>query len=328
MSTAIDGDPMTWPRISVVMPTFQRRVVVCDALCALDEVDYPGWHEVIVVIDGSDDGTREAIEALPLKRRPRVIFHQNQGPARSRNRGASEAVGEIVLFLDDDMMSRSDILVAHALAHQAGADVVLGDIPLDARSPQGFLSAGVGAWAEERRVRLEESGIIETGDLLGGHISVRKTLFDDVGGFDVRFTQGGAYGNEDIDFGVRLLEKGKVRFCANAVAYQRYVVKAAHNLRQFYEAGEADVLFAIKHPALASEVFRPHQPTRLRVRALIRPLAAVPGLHRGLGVVAVFAAEKLWGFVPAVDRFVERLFSQVREIAYWAGVRRAQKNLE
>ncbi|MCW1383272.1 glycosyltransferase family 2 protein [Novosphingobium sp. KCTC 2891] len=322
-----DDDAGIWPSFSVIVPTYQRRDLVCDALRALAAIEYPGWHETIVVIDGSTDGTQEAIAALSLPVAPRVLRHDNIGLARTRNRGAQEARGDVLLFLDDDMIVQPDILVAHARALAAGADAVMGDIPLDPQSPPGFLSAGVGVWAAERRDRLALGGPIDTGDLLGGHLSIRRAVFEAVGGFDARFTQDGSYGNEDLDMGVRLLARHVVRFCADAVAFQRYVVTPQLNLRQYFQAGEADVLFAAKHPDRADDVFGAHQPGRARARLVLRPLARVPGLHRLLGAAACACADRLWGFSPVIDRFIERFFVQVREVVYWAGVTQAQRML-
>lgn len=314
------------PFFSIVIPTHQRCDVVCDALRAIDSIAYEGRFETIVVIDGSTDGTEAAIAALALRRRPRVLVHANKGPAYTRNRGAQAAQGDILLFLDDDMMARADILDAHVAAHRAGADAVMGDIPLDPASPRGFLSAGVGAWAEGRRQRLAAGAALDTADLLGGHISVRSEVFGAIGGFDGRFTRDGTYGNEDLDFGVRLLERHKVVFWPDAVAFQRYVVTPQQNLRQYFEAGEADVVFARKHPALAMDVFAPHQPHRLRVRWLIRPLARMPGVSGLLTRLACLAAARSPAN-PRVERFVERFFSQTREVVYWSGVDRACKML-
>lgn len=320
------GGVSALPFISIIMPTYQRRDVVCDALRAIDGIAYRGQFETIVVVDGSTDGTAAAIAALALRHAPRVLVHDNKGPAYTRNRGAQAAQGEILLFLDDDMMCRADILDAHVAAHHAGADAVMGDIPLDPDSPRGFLSAGVGAWAEQRRQRLAAGGALDTADLLGGHISVRREVFTAIGGFDGRFTRDGTYGNEDLDFGVRLLERHKVVFCPQAVAFQRYVVTPEQNLRQYFEAGEADVLFARKHPALAADVFAPHRPDRLRVRWLIRPLARIPGAPLFLARLACHAASRQQTS-PRMNRFIERVFSQTREVVYWAGVNRARKML-
>ena len=54
------------PSFSIVIPTFQRRTVVCDAVRALARLKYAGPFEVIVVIDGSTDGTAAALAQLDV----------------------------------------------------------------------------------------------------------------------------------------------------------------------------------------------------------------------------------------------------------------------
>jgi glycosyltransferase involved in cell wall biosynthesis len=88
--------PMTF---SVVIPTFKRRELVLQALASVARQTFPAY-EVIVVVDGSDDGTADAVRAAyPATM---VIEQQNGGLAVARNTGLSRATGEWVCFLDDD----------------------------------------------------------------------------------------------------------------------------------------------------------------------------------------------------------------------------------
>jgi glycosyltransferase involved in cell wall biosynthesis len=89
------------PEVSIVIPTHNRwpllRRTLAGAL-AQEGVD----HEVIVVDDGSSDGTYERVQAL-RERRLRAFRHERgRGVAHARNRGLEEARGEWVAFLDDD----------------------------------------------------------------------------------------------------------------------------------------------------------------------------------------------------------------------------------
>jgi glycosyltransferase involved in cell wall biosynthesis/peptidoglycan/xylan/chitin deacetylase (PgdA/CDA1 family) len=303
------------PSFSIVMPTFQRREVVADAVRALCRLRYEGPVEAIVVVDGSTDGTAQALAAIACPFPLRIIEQANAGAAAARNRGAAEATGDILLFLDDDMICDPDILRHHARSHGEGADAVIGHIPLDPASPGGFLSRSVADWADRRGRVLREGAAIGLFDLLTGQLSIRRRLFAALGGFDQRFTRGGSFGDEDLDLGVRLLERHAVRFNPEAVSHQRYVVTPAQHIRQWHEAGRADVTFARKHPRWAAELFAAHHAGRPLVRFVVRPLAAIPGLHRVAGKLAVRLAER----APR-RRWAARLFFLGRAIAYWAGV--------
>ena len=88
------------PRVSVVIPTYNRADVIGEAVASVLAQDLPEL-EVLVVDDGSADGTRAAVEAV---RDPRVryLHQENGGPAAARNHGIREAQSQLVAFLDDD----------------------------------------------------------------------------------------------------------------------------------------------------------------------------------------------------------------------------------
>ncbi len=89
------------PYFSIVMPVFNRRVTVCRAIESCLAQDFPSF-EVLVVDDGSDDGTGEAVASYS-GRRVRLIRHQtNRGVCPSRNSAVRASRGEWLIFLDSD----------------------------------------------------------------------------------------------------------------------------------------------------------------------------------------------------------------------------------
>lgn len=314
--------PGQWPWFTIIVPTFNRRDTVLAAVEAMSKIDYSGAIDVIVVVDGSTDGTIEALGALECPHPLRVIEQANAGAAAARNHGAAHATGEILLFLDDDMIAQPEILTQHALSHADGADAVLGDIPLDPRSPLGPLSRAVGSWATARSAALAGGKPIELHDLLTGNLSVSRAVFETLGGFDPRFTAGGSFGNEDLDFGLRLLERHVVRFNPQAVSRQLYVVTPAQHLRQWHDAGRADLALARKYPMWAREIFAQHGRTARWTRWVTRPLAALPGAGTAIGSIASWFATIAPGRDP-MGQLAARLLFFAREIAYWRGIRKA-----
>ena len=87
------------PFFSVIIPAFNRRELLCRALESVWAQSFTDY-EVIVVDDGSTDGTREFLEALkcPIV----VLFQPNRGPGAARNLGIKHATGERIAFLDSD----------------------------------------------------------------------------------------------------------------------------------------------------------------------------------------------------------------------------------
>lgn len=94
------------PLISVVIPTFNRKRQVQAALRSVLMQTHPKF-EVIVIDDGSTDGTRQALQALISQegcdgKQVRYFFQPNQGQSTARNLGIEKARGELVAFLDSD----------------------------------------------------------------------------------------------------------------------------------------------------------------------------------------------------------------------------------
>lgn len=85
--------------VSVIIPTYNRARTIARALNSVFTQTY-GPLEVIVVDDGSTDGTTEAL--APYGDRIQLVRQKNQGPAAARNTGIKAATGEIITFLDDD----------------------------------------------------------------------------------------------------------------------------------------------------------------------------------------------------------------------------------
>ncbi len=315
---------MTSPRFTVVIPTYQRRDVVVANVTALAGQEYIGHFEVVVVVDGSTDGTAEALRALPVPFPLTVIEQPNQGASKARNRGTQAAKGEVLLFLDDDMESDPHLLVEHERSHRAGADVVFGHMPLHPQSPTSVLTQGIHDWAERRARRLSAPGASLTlHDFLTGQMSLRKEVFERCGGFDTDFTCGGTFGNEDVDFGYRLQQSGyRLVFNPAAISWQKYVVQPRQYLKQYRQGGRADVIFARKHPEQAKAIFTLSKLDRPSNRLLWGPLVALSPISApALGFVRWFALRRAER--NALDGNASKWFRRAKRIEYLKGVREA-----
>ena len=123
---------MTTPLASVVIPTHQRKDSLLRALASLATQTTPReQYEVVVVVDGSDDGSREAVESLEAGYSLRVLWQPNRGRAAARNAGVAAARGDVVVMLDDDMTATPEFLAAHLGAHaRDGRLAVVGAVPV------------------------------------------------------------------------------------------------------------------------------------------------------------------------------------------------------
>ena len=91
----------TMKNVSVIIPTYNRSHLVCDAIKSVMHQDVKDCViEIIVVDDGSTDDTRQQVSSFGGN--IKYIFQENQGPGVARNRGIEESTGEWIAFLDSD----------------------------------------------------------------------------------------------------------------------------------------------------------------------------------------------------------------------------------
>jgi GT2 family glycosyltransferase len=234
--------------ISVVVPTFNRLSTVSRSLELLFAQEAPrGSFEIIVVVDGSTDGTAEALRRLKPDCSFRVIEQENRGLAGARNTGYRAAEGKLVLFLDDDMMCDSRLIEVHLAAHKGeNRTVVFGALFL---SPDSLQNLAAECFKREiGRIHLESASGCgakwQETDCVFSNTSVPKKLLEEFGGFDEGFRM-----REDLELGYRLFKAGvKPKYITNAIAYQFYDKSSADLIRDAERFAKADLLFAQKHP--------------------------------------------------------------------------------
>jgi len=110
------------PEFSLVVPTHDRLDVLPEVLSAAEDQPDAPPYELLVVDDGSTDGTAEFLAGRPWKVPARVLRQPNRGPAAARNLGLRAAAGRWVAFLGDDTVPASDWLARHREAHRRRGD--------------------------------------------------------------------------------------------------------------------------------------------------------------------------------------------------------------
>jgi GT2 family glycosyltransferase len=226
------------PKISVVICTYNGSRTIRHTLESVRKLDYPDY-EVIVVDDGSSDGTAQIVADYDVRQ---IRLGRNRGLAAARNVGADAAEGEIVAYLDDDAYPDTHWLsfLAEGFAaapHAAvgGPNVPPGDAGLVARC----VASAPGGPAH---VLLSD----DTAEHLPGcNLAIRRDALQAIGRFDPRFRAAG----DDVDVCWRLQEAGwTLGFSAAAMVWHHRRDTVAGYWKQQCGYGEAEALLERKWP--------------------------------------------------------------------------------
>lgn len=240
-------------RASVVIPTYNRRAFLLQTLESLERQTASGdAFEVVVGVDGSTDGTVQALERLDPPYLLRWVDQRNGGPAAATNAAARIARHEVLIFLDDDQLAAPGLVEAHLRAQQRLGDVLV----------QGFYPLAPGYDRRGASLLYQRSFISTfapvdhahptTAHVWSANMSLRRATWAAVGGLDETFRE---YGGEDTDFGVRLArDRGvPVLFEPAALSYHLHSVSYRATRRQAFSAGRSLVRLARKHGVAMDE---------------------------------------------------------------------------
>jgi GT2 family glycosyltransferase len=251
--------------LTVGVCSYQRRdsiVRLVDGLNALARCQPTAWEgvDVVVVLDGSTDGSREALDALDSALPLQVHWQANAGLASARNACLARATGQIVWFLDDDLVPAAGAIDLHRRIHEEQDRVVVVGpclIPEDMEVP-----AGVRQWWRDRYDELAAiEGRPRFDQFFVANSTIPRELLHAVGGFDERFS---GYGWEDFELGVRVLA-ADVRFTYEPRAISWHYTETDDHLafdRQRVIGRTTAEMFRI-HPELAEEYFPKEYPRKL-----------------------------------------------------------------
>ena len=239
---------------SVVVPTFNRLADLREVVAALERMTVPdGWLlELIVVDDGSRDGTWEWLQGRRQLIEVKTVRQKNSGPARARNRGVDLSAGEVVLFLGDDTVPQSGWLVHHLEQHRLSFPpvAVLGytSFPHSWRSP--FLSWINEYGAQFGYLLIDDPSCVPYNFFYTSNISIRRELFQDLGGFREDFP---AAAWEDIELAYRGHQVGlRVVYQPRARTVHRHRIRPRTFRHRQRTAGRSGAVFAQLHPELAN----------------------------------------------------------------------------
>jgi glycosyltransferase involved in cell wall biosynthesis len=235
--------------VSVIIPSRNRCELLRRSVQALGgQIWPPNRFEVIVCLDGSTDSSESMLQSLETPFRLRWVLLEKRGAAAARNAGAVLATGDLLVFIDDDIEASPDLIAAHCHPHDEFHDsVVIGYSKPRLPKSTGLFEQGVRSWWEDTFSKMESAGHrFNYTDFLSGNFSIKRDLFERIGGFDERLRC-----REDYELGWRLISRSvKFHYSRRALGFHYETTNLRRSLERAANEGEADVFLADRHPEL------------------------------------------------------------------------------
>lgn len=228
------------PAVSIIIPTYNRVGMLAAALDSVSAQTFRDF-EIVIVDDGSTDGTAEYVASRPEP--IRYLWQPNQGAAEARNHGLRVIHSEFVAFLDSDDLWRPEFLARSVGLLRTDPSLALIYARFTSMSAEGRILNGHNKkpFAGDVTLQLFASTFIHTSAVVA-----RSHVIRDAGGFDGRLSH-----NEDYDLWLRLSLRHRFGLIAEPLCIRRchaeslahngctpdVLVRKAHLLHRFYEHG-------------------------------------------------------------------------------------------
>lgn len=223
--------------VSIIIPTYNNRDYLKENIKSLYNQTYPkDKYEIIVVDDGSIDGTGQWVELQRNKYHCNLsyFFQKNKGPASARNLGIRNSLGEIVAFIDSDCIASctwiEEIIKGYDDNRVAGVGGRIKALPTASKISQYCVYIKM-----NEQPLINKTGIVY---LITGNASFKKNCLNNVGGFDERYNFAGG---EDPDLCYRLKRQGYIfRYNRDAVVYNHHKEKMGEFFKTYFNYGKGD----------------------------------------------------------------------------------------
>ncbi|MGH9453630.1 MAG: glycosyltransferase, partial [Terriglobia bacterium] len=248
------------PVFSVVIPTCNRRATLSDCLSALDRQQLSAdQFEVIVVDDGSTDGTEEFCAGVKTPFPLQYLRQENAGTGAARRRGIEQAQGEYLLLMNDDTIASPDLLSRHRAVHRQerrSKVAVLGNFEYPpaarARALTYYLSVRPFLFP---MMHMKAGRYSDPMFFVTCNLSVPRKAVLEAGSFDADLRVG-----EDTDLGIRLVQRGfQIIYEPKAQAIHQHLdFKADDLVRRARAYAPAQFKLIGKHPWMLGDGTSPY----------------------------------------------------------------------
>jgi glycosyltransferase involved in cell wall biosynthesis len=281
----MEGSPKGFA-YSVIIPAYNAEKTLGPCLEALaSQTMAPEEYEVIVVDDGSTDGTGDVAAAYYVH----CVYQPNQGPAAARNLGARHAGGKVILFTDSDCIPAPE-WIAEMVHPFEDLEVVA--VKGAYKTKQTELAARFAQMEfEDRYDLLTKSSSIDMIDTYSA--AFRRDVFLAMGGFDQSFP---VANNEDTDFSYRLAAAGcKMVFNPRAVVFHTHRSSLKQYLKMKFWRGYWRLIVYRRYPDKAMK--DTYTPAVIKIQTLLMAIS-LPILFVSLfAPIFLIIVPVLWGTV-------------------------------
>jgi GT2 family glycosyltransferase len=192
------------PLVSVIIPTHNRSEALAQTLSELAKQQFDKPWEVIVVNNRSTDDTDEVVRSQAFPVSLRLVHRDDKsGPGAARNAGAAEALGDYLLFMDNDILVEQDFVERHwnALVSHPGCWIGgrIVNLPEQERTPFGRFRQSLYPYDSQDQSVRKATGVT------GQSLSLPRADFERLKGFDEGFYSASV---EDIELAVRAWQSG------------------------------------------------------------------------------------------------------------------------
>ncbi len=292
---------MLTPQLSIIIPTYNRKDILLRTLKGYELQTARGEIlEILVIDDGSTDGTGEAVEGFSATSslKVRCLVQQNKGQAAARNYGIREAHGTLILLGDDDIIPAPTLVAEHISWNRKYPEdnfAILGHVSWSPEvNPTPFME-WMGLY------KLFGYGFLVPGKEVGiscfysCNMSLKRDFLLREGLFDENFR---TYGFEDTELGYRLTKKGlHTLYNPEAIGYHLKRMSYAdacrrqemiYLAREYFDATEAGQFLRHQAPNAKREVLKHNLKMAVAkvVAPLLSPLTPVLDSHVQLPRVA------------------------------------------
>ncbi len=284
-------DNLPPPQISIIIPNYNRADAIPLTFLGLSAQSLdPQQFEVIFVDDGSSDDSLKILKNLHLEFRLKVIQQKNAGPASARNKGIQLASGEILLFLDVDMIPDRDLLKTYLeFAENNPWCLMLGrQLAWEPTYTKDFLKIFQTLIASDPG---ENSFTPEFYFVVSNNLAVPMKVMTELNGFDDFFRA-----CEDVELGFRAFQKGiPIQYIPSAIAYHNHpkTIDELYRQVQTYAYWTGQLVQA--HPKIYSmiPIYKEVEPVNFRndpftliFKKIIRRVLAASPIHSLMKLIA------------------------------------------